>query len=85
MVILVVPRVSSCANRALSSYKRTHCPMRPRTQTTRTNHLGYDAGSSRKIPDGALARSATAECLKANKSNALTRLALTLFARRQAE
>ena len=54
--------------------------MRPaRTQTTRTNHLGYDVGSSRKIPDGALARVATAECLKANKSNALTRLALTLF------
>ena len=53
--------------------------MRPRTQTTRTNHLGYDVGSSRKIPDGALARAATAECLEANKSNALTRLALTLF------
>ena len=27
--------------------------MRPRTQTTRTNHLGYDVGASRKIPDGA--------------------------------
>ena len=53
--------------------------MRPRTQTTRTNHLGYDVGSSRKIPDGALARVATTECLKANKTNALTRLALTLF------
>ena len=53
--------------------------MRPRTQTTRTNHLGYDAGASRKIPDGALDRVTTAECLKANKSNALTRLALTLF------
>jgi hypothetical protein len=26
--------------------------MRARTQTTRTNHLGYDVGSSRKIPDG---------------------------------
>ena len=37
--------------------------MRPRAQTTRTNHLGYDVGSSRKIPDGALARVATAECL----------------------
>ena len=51
----------------------------PPTQTTRTNHLGYDVGASRKIPDGALARVATAECLKANQSNALTRLALTLF------
>ena len=59
--------------------------MRPSTQTTRTNHLGYDVGTSRKIPDAALARVATTECLKANKSNALTRLALTLFARRQAE
>ena len=55
--------------------------MRPRTQTTSTNHLGYDVGcSSRNIPDGALARAATAECLKANKSNAyFTRFALTLF------
>ena len=44
--------------------------MRPRTQTTRTNHLGYDVGSSRKIPD---------ECLQANKTNAFTRFALTLF------
>jgi len=51
----------------------------PPTQTTRTNHLGYDVGSSRKIPDGALARVATAECLKANQYNALTRFALTLF------
>ena len=39
--------------------------MHPRTQTTRTNHLGYDVGASRKIPDGALARVATAECRKA--------------------
>ena len=54
--------------------------MRPRTQTTSTNHLGYDVGcSSRNIPDGALARAATAECLEANKSNVFTRLALTLF------
>ena len=54
--------------------------MRPRTQTTRTNHLGYDVGSPRKIPDGTLARVATAECLEqANKSNAVTRFALTLF------
>ena len=53
--------------------------MRPRTQTTRTNHLGYDVGASRKIPDGAVARAAPAECLEANKSNALTRFALTLF------
>ena len=53
--------------------------MRPRTQTTRANHLGYDVGSSRKIPDGALARVASAERLKANKPNALTRFALTLF------
>ena len=51
----------------------------PPTQTTRTNHLGYDLGASRKIPDGALARTTTTECLKANKSNAFTRLALTLF------
>ena len=51
----------------------------PPTQTTRTNHLGYDAGASRKITDGALARVTTTECLKANKPNALTRLALTLF------
>ena len=51
----------------------------PRTQATRTNHLGYDAGASRKIPDGALARVTTAECLKANNSNALTRFALMLF------
>ena len=44
--------------------------MRPaRTQTTRTNHLGYDVGTSRKIPDGALAPVATAECLEANKPN----------------
>ena len=41
--------------------------MRPRTQTTRTNHLGYDVGASRKIPDGAVT------------PNALTRFALTLF------
>ena len=52
--------------------------MRPRTQTTRSNHLGY-VGSSRKISDGALARIATAECPKANKSNVLMRFALTLF------
>ena len=45
--------------------------MHPRTQTTRTNHLGYDAGSSRKIPDGALARIITAECLEANAFRAL--------------
>ena len=39
--------------------------MRPRTQTTRTNHLGCTTPrlSSRKIPDGALARIITAECL----------------------
>jgi len=55
--------------------------MRRRTQTTRTNHhiLGYGVGSSRKILDGALARVATAECLQANKTNAFTRFALTLF------
>ena len=51
----------------------------PPTPTTRTNHLGYDVGSSRKIPDGALARVATAECLEANKSNVLMLFALTLF------
>ena len=53
--------------------------MRRRTQTTRTSHLGYDVGASRKIPDGALARVATAECRKANQSNALTRFARMLF------
>jgi len=53
--------------------------MRRRTQTTRTNHLGYDVGSSRKIPDGTLARVASAERLKANKPNALMRFALMLF------
>ena len=54
--------------------------MRPRTQTTRTNHRGYDVGASRKIPDGALARVATTECLQANKSyNVFTRLARTLI------
>ena len=51
--------------------------MPARTQTTRTNHLGYDVGASRRIPDNALAT--TAECLQVNKSNALTRFALTLF------
>ena len=53
--------------------------MRPRTQTTRTNHLGYDVGSSLKMPGGALARATTTECLESNKSNTFTRLALTLF------
>ena len=53
--------------------------MRPRTQTTRTNHLGYDVGSSRKIPDGALARVATTECRKANQPNVFMHFALTLF------
>ena len=53
--------------------------MHPRTQTTRTNHLGYDVGASRKIPDGALARVATTECRKANQPNGFTRFALTLF------
>ena len=53
--------------------------MRPRTQTTRTNHLGYDVGASRKIPEGALARATTAECLEADKSHMFTRFALTLF------
>ena len=51
----------------------------PRTPTTRTNHLGYDVGSSRKTPDGALARVATAESRKANQSNAFMHFALTLF------
>ena len=55
------------------------CPMRPRTQTTRTNHLSYDVGSSRKIPDGALARATTTECLKANNRNVFTRFTLTLL------
>ena len=39
----------------------------PPTQTTRTNHIGYDLGSSRKISNGT------------GTPNALTRLALTLF------
>ena len=45
----------------------------PTTQA-RTNHLGYDAGSSRKIPDGALALacSAPTESLAAGKPNVLT-------------
>ena len=75
---LEVPPRAERANTALISYHDI-CPMRPRTQTTRTNHLGYDGGSSRKIPDGALARVATAECRKANQSNVFTRFALTLF------
>ena len=55
--------------------------MRPRTQTTRTNHLGYDVGSSRKIPGGAiaLARSVATKFLEASTPNDLTRLAHTLF------
>ena len=52
--------------------ERAAVPMRPRTQTTRTNHLGYDVGASRKIHEGVFARVATTECLEANKSNALT-------------
>ena len=50
--------------------------MRP-TQA-RTNHLGYDAGSSRKIPDGtiALARFATTKFLEADTPSAFTLLAL---------
>ena len=51
----------------------------PPTQTTRTNHLGYDVGSSRKIPGGVIARATTTECLEANKSNTFMRFALTLF------
>ena len=52
---------------------------------TRTNHLGYDAGSSRKTPTTiALARSATTKFLEADTSSAFTLLALanalTLFA-----
>ena len=61
--------------------RRCPNPM-PRTQTTRTNHLGYDVGSSRKIPDGALAlaRSTTgAEGIETGTPNALMRFALTLF------
>jgi len=54
--------------------------MRPTSQA-RTNHLGNDAGSSRKIPDGALALacSAPTESLAAGKPNALTWFVLTLF------
>ena len=54
--------------------------MRP--SQARTNHLGCDAGSSRKIPDGAiaLACSALTERLEAvNSMNAYTLVALTLF------
>ena len=57
-----------------------------RTQT-RTNHLGYDAGSSRKIPDGVIyvTSSAPTKFLEAATSSAFTLLALanaliTLFA-----
>ena len=58
--------------------------MRP-TQA-RTNHLGYDAGSSRKIPGGVIvvASSAPTKFLEAATSSAFTLLALanalTLFA-----
>ena len=54
--------------------------MRPSQE--RTNFLGCDAGSSRKIPDGAiaLACSAPTERLEAaNSMNAYTLVALTLF------
>ena len=61
------PRCQQSARLSERSYQQTHdsliVPMRPRTQTTRTNHLGYDVGSSRKIPDGALARSVTTKFL----------------------
>ena len=55
------------------------CPMP--TRQARTNHLGHDAGSSRKIPDGtiALACSAPAESHAAGKPNALTWFVITLF------
>ena len=48
--------------------------MRP-TQT-RTNHLGYDAGSSRRIPGGltTLACAATTESLESGNPNVLTLL-----------
>ena len=68
-------RIRAHANRALLCVLLQREPglsqfaqMRPRTQTTRTNHLGYDLGASRKISDGALARVATTECLEANES-----------------
>ena len=53
--------------------------MRP-TQA-RTNHLGYDAGSSRRIPGGliALACAATTERLESGNPNVLTQFALSLF------
>ena len=53
--------------------------MRP-TQA-RTNHLGYDAGSSRRIPDGltALACAAPTERLESGNPNVLTQFALSLF------
>ena len=60
--------------------------MRPTSQA-RTNHLGYDAGSSRKIPGGVIvvARSAPTKFLEADTPSAFTLLALanaliTLFA-----
>ena len=54
--------------------------MQPTTQP-RTNHLGYDVGSSRKIPDGtsALVCFAPTKCLESGKPNVLTLVALTLF------
>ena len=53
--------------------------MRP-TQA-RTNHLGYDAGSSRKIPGGAIATACPAptECLKAGNHNVFALVATALF------
>ena len=47
----------------------------------RTNHLGYDAGSSRKIPGGAIAIACPApiECLKAGNPNAFTLVAVAVF------
>ena len=52
-----------------------------RSTQARTNHLGYDTGSSRKIPDGTsvLARPAPTERLEAGNPNALTLFALALF------
>ena len=56
--------------------------MRPMpTAQARTNHLGYDAGSSRKIPGGAIAMASPTpiECLKAGNPNAFTLLAVAVF------
>ena len=62
------------------SQERTANAMRP-TQTC-TNHLGYDAGSSRKIPGGAIAPACSFpnECLKTGNSSTFTLFRFLCFA-----